>query len=405
MKPKLRPLDIQPVTHQGRESILLRDPLHLAPGQVIIPKPWGPILAFCDGTRELAELRAALAVRTGLVVSLEVLQQVVQHLDDALVLESEHFEEACQAALTSYREAPQRPLASAGGSYPENPEAARTFLAEFAASAGSLDETAEAQTIWRGLISPHIDYARGGTVYARTWGLARRTLQQVDLVIIFGTDHSGGPGRVTLTRQNYATPFGVLPTEQGVVQAVAKAVGPEAAFAEELHHRHEHSIELAAIWLHYFLGERTVPLVPVLCGSFAPFIQGTDEPLSNPTIDATLSALTEATAGRQTLVVAAADLAHMGPAFGDPRPLDFADRARLQAADEALLATMAAGDPDAFLQIIRQEEDRRRICGVPPITMALRLLGHTEGALVAYDRCPADAAGGSLVSICGMLLR
>ncbi len=404
MKPKLRPLEARPILHQGQESILLRDPLGLAPGQVVVPASWGPLLALCDGTRDLPALRAALAVRTGLLLSEESLAQVIRRLDEALLLEGERFEAAREAALRAYRAAPFRPPASAGASYPEDPAALRALLQGFVEGA-DLPEEMEVQGPFRGLISPHIDYARGGPVYARVWRLAAPTLEQADLVVLFGTDHQGAPGRLTLTEQHYATPFGVLPTDREVVRALAEAIGPEAAFEDELHHRTEHSVELAAVWLHYIVDGRPLPLVPILCGSFDPFIEGPADPATHPPFVACVEVLREVMAARRTLVVAAADLAHVGPAFGDPRPLDLAARAALQAADEALLATVVAGDAGAFFRTIQAEGDRRRVCGLPPIYLTLRLLEGAEGIQVGYERCPADAQGGSWVSICGVLLR
>ena len=44
----------------------------------------------------------------------------------------------------------------------------------------------------RGVVSPHIDYARGGPVYKAVWSAAEQAVQDADLAIIFGTDHSGG---------------------------------------------------------------------------------------------------------------------------------------------------------------------------------------------------------------------
>ncbi len=405
MKPKLRPLEARPIVHQGQQSILLRDPLGLAPGHVVVPASWGPLLALCDGTRDLPALRAALAVRTGMLLSEENLAQVIRRLDEALLLEGERFEAARNAALQAYRTAPYRPPASAGASYPEDPEALREFLQGFVDGLGSSPERGEIQGVFRGLVSPHIDYARGGPVYARVFRLAAPTLEQVDLVVLFGTDHQGAPGRLTLTLQHYATPFGVLPTDRDVVHALAEAIGPEEAFADELHHRMEHSVELAAVWLHYVVGGRPLPLVPILCGSFDPFVEGRAAPSTHPPFVACLKVLREVMAARRTLVVAAADLAHVGPAFGDPLPLDLAGRAELETADQALLTTVVAGDADAFFRTIQAERDRRRICGLPPIYLTLRLLGDAKGTLVGYERCPADAQGGSWVSICGVLLR
>jgi len=80
-------------------------------------------------------------------------------------------------------------------------------------------------------------------------------------------------------------------------------------------------------------------------------------------------------------------------------------RARLQAADEALIDRMRAGDAEGFLAEGQRVEDRNNVCGVPAIYLALRLLQPAQGELVAYDRCPADGYGTSLVSVCGLVFR
>ncbi len=50
-------------------------------------------------------------------------------------------------------------------------------------------------------------------------------------------------------------------------------------------------------------------------------------------------------------------------------------------------------------------EDRNNVCGLPPIYLALRLLGETAGETVAYDQCPADEENTSWVSVAGMVWR
>ena len=94
----------------------------------------------------------------------------------------------------------------------------------------------------------------------------------------------------------------------------------------------------------------------------------------------------------------------VGPAFGDPQPWGEPDRARLKATDDDLLAAVCAGDAAGFLERIRRDGDRFRICGLPPTYLALRLLADARGELIGYDQCPADPDGGSLVSIGGALL-
>jgi AmmeMemoRadiSam system protein B len=222
--------------------------------------------------------------------------------------------------------------------------------------------------------------------------------------VVFGTDHAGGLGKVTLTRQSYATPLGVLPTATDVVDAVASAIGEEDAFEEELHHRKEHSIELAMVWLHRAAEGTSLEVVPILCGSFHHFTEGEADPASDERFGRTIEALRRATDGRRVLVVAAADLAHVGPAFGDARGFDDEDRQDLANKDAKLLATVCDGDSLGFFEQVRDERDRRRICGLPPIYLSLRYLDKARGHVVDYDQCPADQDGGSLVSIAGVLL-
>ncbi len=401
MYPKLRPVRTQPTVHYGKPALALQDPLQLTNQIVIIPQHLVPILPLCDGTRDLDMLRASLAVRSGILLSTSEIAQIVQRLDEALLLDNERFVRAKQQALAEFRAAPYRPSALAGISYPADPNTLRRYLDQWVTRV-SPDGAASAHV--RAVITPHIDYQRGGPVYAQTWTRASAAVAAADLAVIFGTDHNGSLGQITLTRQRYASPFGALPTDLEVVEAVAEAIGPDRAFAEELHHRTEHSVELAFTWLHYLLGDRTIPVVPILCGSLDHYVQQGGDPATDRVISAAVQALQAATAGRRVLWVAAADLAHVGPAFGDARPLDLAMRARLRAADERLLRAIEKGDPAVFFRCVQVEQDRWRVCGLTPIYLTLRMVTPAVGQVVAYQHCPADAENGSVVTIAGALL-
>ena len=429
MNPKLRPIEIRPFEDHGHSVLLLRDPLALSDKVAVLPRVLAPLLALMDGSRDVSGLHAALLIRAGMRVSPEIIQHVVDQLDDAVMLENDRSAQAYAEALRAYRTAPFRPPSLAGSGYPSEQTELRGFLDDYLAKISlngasvdaSLARMADvvAQPDFEdavvgqddlvqivGLVSPHIDYQRGGPIYAGVWERAANAVRAADLVIVFGTDHAGSPGRITLTRQSYATPYGVLPTDTEVVDAIADAIGEEAAFAEEIHHRGEHSIELATVWLHHIRGGEPCPLVPVLCGSFQHFVAGAADPALDPTLDATLDVLRAASAGRRTVVVAAADLAHVGPAFSDLLPIDRVRYAQLQAADEVLIETLIDGDADAFFHQIAAEGDRRNICGLPPIYLTLRLLnGNARGQLTGYDRCPADGQRTSFVSICGVVLQ
>ena len=398
--PKLRPVEAHPLLHEGRPSILLRDPLRLSTESIVIPQQWAPLLALCDGTRDASGLSAALAVRCGVQVPPDLLGRLLAALDQALLLDNERSAQAQALALAAYRQAPCRPPAMAGQSYPADAKALRALLDGYLAAAGEAGPAATGC----GLVSPHIDYARGGPLYARVWQRAAGVARAADLVVLLGTDHYGADGRLTLTRQHYSTPLGVLPTAQEVVDALAQALGEEEPFADELHHRSEHSIELSAVWLQHVRQGQPCPVVPILCGSFDHFVRGEAEPGQDPAMQVLVDTLRRATAGRQVLVVASADLSHVGPAFGGA-PLNLVGRARVKAADEELIARICAGDAEGFFAAVRRAGDRYNVCGLPPIYAALRILDPVQGEALAYDRCPADENGTSAVSVCGIILK
>lgn len=405
LKPKLRDLEIRVVQQGGQRGVLLRDPLRLSDQAIFLPLSLAPLLELCDGTRDEAGLRASLAVRAGVQLAPTTLEHILSQLDEALLLENAHFAEAHTKALQDFRTATLRPAVMAGESYPGDPEGLEDRLSSYLQAADQSEQGEEiGEGELRGLISPHIDYDRGGTIYAQTWGQAAGTIRSAELAIVLGTDHMGGDAILTLTHQRYATPWGALPTANHIVDQVARELGPDVVFGDELHHRGEHSIELAVVWLHYFVRGSECELLPVLCGSFDRFVEGEDSPGHDPQITAALEVIKEAVCSQKTIVVAAGDLAHVGPAFGDRYAIDILERARLKMADEALTASICAGDEEAFFQQVKADGDRWRICGLPPIYLALRLLGDTRGLVTGYAQCPADQQQSSFVSICGILL-
>lgn len=403
MNPKLREIEIHSIRHQGQEMLLLRDPLQLSDSQIAVPRPLGMLLGLMDGTRDSSALEASLAVRAGLRLVDGLLDSLIRDLDAALLLDNQRFREAKAAVLRSYREAPYRPLTLDMGPLPPGPDVAGAQLQAYVDALPAPDQ-ATAPGI-RGLVSPHIDYQRGGPVYAEVWRASAQAATEAELVILFGTDHQGSAGTLTLTRQSYATPWGVLPTDDSVVSALAAELGQEASFAEELHHRAEHSIELAAVWLHFVRDGVPVPVVPVLCGHFGDFVSGRADPAHHEPFATAVQVLRQVMISRRTLVVAAADLAHVGPAFGDSHGLDLIGKAQTRNADERLLEAVYAGDPQAFFDQLQAEGDRRHVCGLPPIYMTLRLLDGTRGEPAGYAVCPADAQGTSVVTIAGVILR
>jgi len=404
MRPKLRRLQVGRGQQHGQQVLILSDPWALSDCAVVLPASLAPVLELCDGTRDVATLRTVLELRTGLRVGPDYLERMFAALDRALMIDNEHFAQVYEEAVKKFKTAPSRPPTMADKVYPANSELLEQVLCGyFDGLLPDAENMTKADEV-HGLVSPHIDYQRGGIVYAGVWRRAAKAARAAEVVIILGTNHFNGQKLITLTKQNYSTPWGVLATAGDVVDAVASALGEGEVFAEEFNHRNEHSVEAAAVWLHCLVKDKGCELVPVLCGSFQRFIEGDGSPGDDDGIARFVETVRKATANRRTLVVAAGDLAHVGPAFGDRYPINVLEKARLSSADNELMSAIARGDAEGMFQQVKKEGDRRRICGLSSIYLALRLLGKARGDVTGYAQCPADEQGTSFVSICGIVL-
>ncbi len=399
--PKLRPLQIQTIQHAGDPALLLQDPFHLADEYLILPQVYGPVLYLLDGTRDLSEIRRDLSRLFGIRAELGAIEELLAALDQLYLLENERFDRAYQEALTHYYQMPHRPMLIAGQGYPEQPQALK---AQFDAYLAEVEPIAPMPSSGKLILSPHIDYARGHAVYARVWKEAEAMAKAAELVIILGTDHYGGHHLVTLTRQSYATPYGILPNDQLLVDRLARAIGEENAFAGELYHLGEHSLELALVWLHHMRGGASVPTVPILVGSLLPFLDVPSSPAEHPMLARFLAELRAILRERpNTLLVASGDLAHVGPAF-DGEPVDENKLAQIRKLDDEMLDYLSSGNAEGFWQVIKRVRDEHNVCGVAPFYLSLKAAGPVEGRRAGYAVCPADEEGASVVTIGGVVL-
>lgn len=403
-KPKLRLLDFQPVMHQNQQMWYLRDPMSLTDYQLIFPPVLAQMLMFIDGTRTPKAIHDAFCQQVGQAVPFDLIEDTLRQLNEACLLDNEQAQMALQTKKESFRAQPNRPAAFAGLSYPDTPIELTYYLDGFAP-----DDTLSTDR-WNGraIISPHIDYQRGGDVYAKVWRRTAEALQDADIVLILGTDHADPEPNFTLTRLPYATPYGVLPTAPDLIEAIVANIGEEEAFRAELNHEKEHSVELTAVWLHHICHTRQItppPVVPILVGSFSAFTYNGTHPSQDETLMTALETIKTETAGQKVLIVASVDFAHMGPAFGHEFNMDNGRRATLQQTDRALINAVLAGDHTTFYDLLAKDNNHNNICGFSPIYLTLKLLEEVnEGKEVGYMHCPADEEDSSLVSIAGLLL-
>ena len=400
-RPRLRPF-IQSVEARlpGQEQpvYLLRDPLKMAPErQVALPLPGLALAALMDGTRTLDELVAEFERRHGARPDREQAEALRDALDEALLLESPALSEVLEA----FRRDPVRAPACIG-SYPGDPDQLRAFLDEQwtreGGPAGGPGQPGPRGPV-RGIVSPHIDLHRGGHAYAHAWRAVAESCP-AELFVIFGTSHTGTapldrdaggrPPRFALTRKDFHTPLGTVPTDRELVDRLVRAYrGPDDLFAGEVHHRHEHSIEFQTVWLaHLFHGRRPLRILPVLCGAVND-VQGRasrDEGLR--AFHGALAEVLAAYRPEQVAFVAGIDLAHVGAQFDAP-PLDLPSLSAVEAQDRVTMdLVVRARDADLVHDDIRRDGDPRSICGhAPLVSLLLALSGERlDGELLHYGR-------------------
>ena len=386
-RPRLVPVEYHVVTcDDGERLMVLRDPAGIAgEGLGLSPAAYW-VAGQLDGSRTPPEVLAH-ARSSGAQLGAAELSALIDALSEAGFLEGPSREAQRRRALREFRAQPARPPSCAGSVYPTDAAVLRAALDGWL---GLPSGGPPSQPI-RLVIAPHIDYARGAAGYAHAYRAL--SASDADLFVVFGTAHSTPPHLFTLTRLDQDTPLGPVRTDRPVVEALAAELGEGELFDDELAHRDEHSIELQLVMLAHVV-RRPFTVVPVLCSSISHL------PDPAPATARFLAALGRAVQGRRVCWLAGADLAHVGPQYGDPLPPSARELARLADQDRHTLRQVAAGDAAGFHREAIRDDERRRLCGIAPIYAALRASG-LPARLLHYQQWTDGTDSVSFVAAAG----
>jgi hypothetical protein len=379
-RPRLRPFLAAARDDSDPRYVFIWDRLNLADGPRRVTVREFTWVQLCDGRRTVRDIQLeAMRQAGGQLLPFELFLGLVEQLDEALFLDSPRF----RARLAD----PVREPACLG-CYEAEPEALRRQLARlFTGPTGpGLPGEPRPDGRLRAALLPHIDYHRGGATYA--WGF-KEVFERTDasLFVIIGTAHYSGH-RFTLTRKDFKTPLGLARTDQVYIDRLVAAYGP-GLFDDPLAHLPEHSIELEVVFLQYlYANRRPFRIVPLVVGPFQDCVREGDLPAAAPDIGRMLAALRRAEAQTEEPIcyLISGDLAHIGPKFGDPLPVDAPFLAHSLRQDQAILRHAEAADPAGYFGVIASEGDCRRICGLPPTYTVLEALRPGHGKLLHYDQ-------------------
>jgi AmmeMemoRadiSam system protein B len=389
-------LEFFPLQHQGRQLILIRDHLGLAPEGKAIDVALYRFMALLDGKTTIRDIQTVLMrEHGGVLVGSEEVKGLLAHLDESFLLDSDRFRQAGDRIVEEFAAKEVRSCSHSGKAYPDNPLELSRKLDDIMGLSPS-SRTPEGRPV--ALVSPHIDISVGAKGYASAY----RCLENVspERVVVLGVGHQGFQGLFALTDKDFVTPLGSARAEKTSLENLREA-GKEVIAPNDFAHKAEHSIEFQVIFLQHLLKNRPFRIIPILCGSLLSSLPEYTRSAYREKARPFLEALSEIVNDPGTLVVAGVDFSHIGPKFGHSMPARHLE-SRSEAHDRKLLHHLVAMDAEGFWEESRKVNDQFNVCGFAALACFLEVLPPAAGRLLHHETWHEEATR-SAVSFAGVV--
>lgn len=384
------------------------------------------ILPLLDGQHSIDDIVA----KVGHGLTPDVLQDIVVQLDEAALLEGPTFERLMAQTRADFDQADTLPPASTaqfgeqiarqalGESASEEQVAAaapakvRQFFDQWMAKALEKAERPSFDKLPKAIVAPHLDYARGWINYAHIYG-RMRVCERPARVVILGTNHFGFGTGVVGCNKGYETPLGTCQVDQELVQKLSKSLG-DKLFEHRTDHEREHSIELQIPWIQHVFGKDDRGEYPKVFGALIhdPAVNnGVSYDGQGIDLEPFVAALKDALSKLEgpTLVIASADLSHVGPAFGeqfalnsdDPKVVGF--RNSVHQNDTACLQMVAQNKPSELIATMAWQQNPTRWCSTGNLVATLLTVQPERVELLNYG-ASMDQGGTTMVTSVAMAM-
>lgn len=379
--PEVRRVDGHLVDLNGRSVVALQDIAQMVSRPCVVSREAIVLIEQFDGRTHLSDLVDRFHVPVRQLVAL------VRHLDEHLLLRGPRFEAFVAQMRQEYDARASLPIRAAGGM--TDGMLARALDAVPPRSAAGVIE---------GLVVPHLDFERGQRTYAAGWRYVRDHIGPggVDRVLILGTNHFGQATGAVLCDRGLDTTLGVVHVDREFVEAMQRA--DRGIVRRMLEHRldnaREHSLELQGPWIRHVLGP-DVRVVGLLMHD--PTIrQGASYDGRGVSFDQAMGVVRAALAdaGGRTLIVASADLSHVGTDFGDDRPNTAARLDQVAAHDHEHLELLRTGKLATFLDSMARRQNPTRWCTIGGMAALWTLLPDARPRLLQYEQSSDDLESG-----------
>ncbi|MFC1522557.1 AmmeMemoRadiSam system protein B [Elusimicrobiota bacterium] len=402
-----RNLEVMPIQHEGKPMFMIQDMEGICAKPVVMSAGSILIASLLTGTATATEIRSLFTKHTGNILGDAEIKKLVKDLDDLQLLETPKVQAKRKKILEDFMAGSTRKAMLKGIMYPENTIELSSYMGKFLQDPKGpkkpLAEKAIHDKAPLGLISPHIDISRGGPVYAWAYQ-ALSEYKPPDTIIALGVAHTAPNSPWAMTTKSYETPFGPMETDQELYAEIEKTLWYDPK-DDEWTHRQEHSLELQALWLKFLWKDKAPKWVPILCSAFERFCPD-KSPSTVPTVEGAIkkiSAILEkrTQAGQNIMVLAAVDLAHVGPRFGDQAQGVQDKIAKIEAEDRKSMDHVTRLEPDEFYLSAAKDQHWRRVCGLSALYTSIRLIKAlnnnkaAQGKVLAYGQA-ADPMGGAV---------
>ncbi|MFH0836011.1 MAG: AmmeMemoRadiSam system protein B [Candidatus Micrarchaeota archaeon] len=239
-----------------------------------------------------------------------------------------------------------REAAVAGAFYPDNEAACKRLLNEFFSKAREPSEKSVA------VVSPHAGWIYSGL----TCAFAINALKKAETFAVISPNHTGYGSAVSISAEDWRTPFGVVKNDVALGEAIADSGGFDV---DEAAHLQEHSIEVILPFLQFKFKDFKVVPVTVMRQT-----EAVAKKLAKAVFDAAPS----------VGLVASSDFTH------------YEQAAVAKAKDETVIEAITELDVDGLFNALRVTG--ASVCGYAPIAVAMefaRLSGAEEGRLLHFS--------------------
>ena len=396
-------LELNPFEHEGQPMFMLSDMTGLSQESVAVPAAVVFVASLFDGKRTTAEIRRELVQH-----QVEVTEEEISSLADEMkkhgLLETPDAQAKRIQALEDFRRSSARPFHAEARGLSKDPIEFGRFLNQFfkhPQGPGELPSATAPKDPPLGLVAPHIDFFRGGPLYAWAYGELAKC-RPPDVIVAFGVAHMSPRSPWVPTLKAYETPYGPMEVDADLYQEIKAALWYDP-LEEEWVHAKEHSLEFQALWLKHTWMKDTPKWVPILTSAFENFCDQS-APSTVQSIEQGIQKIAQILnarrkKGQKVMILAGVDLAHVGKRFGDDFDIDENWKKRIEQADRDSLEQALNLEADAFFLAGAGQNEWRKVCGLSALYTSLRLikaLGNgtpPKGRLLGYDQQP-DPAGG-----------